>query len=111
VAIGRDKIMGLEDKSYLTPERVTSLKQKNITVLSQAWNNVGHIGRSHSWYSYTDLSLSCLLAVEWDPYIKDLISSNFSIMDGNKILMWTGGYHSIYLTTKKCTFGKSLHSG
>jgi hypothetical protein len=39
VAIGIDKIMGLEDNSFLSPELITVLKQKNIIVLSQAWKN------------------------------------------------------------------------
>jgi hypothetical protein len=36
VALGRDKILGLGDRSFLSPALISFLNQKNITVLSQA---------------------------------------------------------------------------
>jgi hypothetical protein len=76
------------------------LRQKKITVLSQAWNNAGKIRLSTNWYSFGDLGLSGSMVVEWKSYRNSLISSRVSIMDGDDILMWTAGDHSGFLFVK-----------
>jgi len=90
VATNIDKIMGLVDISYLTLEIFSCLRQKKITVLSQAWNNAGQIRLSTSWYSFGDLGLSGSLAAEWECYRNALNSSGVSIMDDDDTLMWGG---------------------
>jgi hypothetical protein len=100
VEIDRDKIMGLEDRSYLTPKLVSCLRQKNITVLSHAWNNLGKIGLSTSWYIFGDIGLSGLLVVEWECYCNALNNSGVSIIDGDDTLMWNEGDHFMFLSAK-----------
>jgi hypothetical protein len=91
VALGRDKILGLDDRSILSPELVSFLRQNKISVLSQARNLTEQVGPSTSWYRYGDLGLSGSLAVEWECYRMALISAGASIHDGDDTLMWTGG--------------------
>jgi hypothetical protein len=100
VAIGTDRIMGLEDISFLSPELISSLKQKNISFLSQAWNIEGRSGLSPTWYSHFDLDLSGPMENEWDRFIKVLTNSGVSIGDDRDNLMWTGGDHSGNLSSK-----------
>jgi len=100
VGLDRDKILGLDDRSILSPKLVSFLIHNKISFLSQARNLAEQVGPSTSWYRYGDLGLSGSLVVEWERYRMALIGVGASIHEGDDTLMWTGGDHSGYLTAK-----------
>jgi hypothetical protein len=55
IALGRDMILGMGDKSFLSFNLLSELRQYNITSLSQARRNIDHLFSSSIWINSTEL--------------------------------------------------------
>jgi hypothetical protein len=66
VVLGRDRILGMGDLSFLSQSLIDTLRQKQITVLAQAWRQHEHDSFLTSWVSSLDLDITGDLAVEWE---------------------------------------------
>jgi hypothetical protein len=89
ISLGRDNILGLGDKSLLSPNLIDHLQKKKIIVLEQAKDhNTSHdfIG---NWIGSVDLELNGLLANEWDLFHKTLIGAGATTRDSPDQLLWT----------------------
>jgi hypothetical protein len=91
INIGRDQILGLGSKSYLSEELLAQLTLKRVMVLAQV--SVAHdpVTSSETWISNTELGLSGSLASEWEVYCNNLNQAGVSLMVGADSLLWTGG--------------------
>jgi hypothetical protein len=89
ISIGRDQILGLGDKSFLSHDILEHLKKKKITVLAQAKNHFDHNTLTKNWFGSVDLGLTGALAAEWDLFHRALIGAGATIRDTTYQLMWT----------------------
>jgi hypothetical protein len=72
IALGRDNILGIGDKSFLSTELLSILNQKKIIVLAQASEGIDPISLSEIWINNNSLGISGEFAKEWDDYIAEL---------------------------------------
>jgi hypothetical protein len=70
INIGRDRILGIGDNSFLNEELLTLLNQKQITTLAQASLSRDPFTFAEVWRSSTDLELTGELGKEWDNYTR-----------------------------------------
>jgi hypothetical protein len=89
ISIGRDRILGLGDRSLLSVDLTTHLKQKKFTVLAQAKNHMEHFSLTKNWLCSDDLGLAGEMAAKWDLYRRALIGARATIRDSENKLMWT----------------------
>jgi hypothetical protein len=61
INIGRDRVLGLGEKSILSDELITILNQKKITVLALAKVSHNPITFTESWIGSAELGLSGIL--------------------------------------------------
>jgi hypothetical protein len=88
------------DKSFLSHNLISLLRQKKISVLAQAWGQQDQASPMTYWIRSNELDITGELAVEWDHFRISLIGSGASIQDKDDKLMWTGGDSSGFLTVK-----------
>jgi hypothetical protein len=91
VALGKDRILGIGDSSYLSTPLQASLKERNLVTLAQARNPSNTTNLSDYWVKSNDLGLEDDLAIEWDSYRKNLIDVGVILQEGLDQVMWTGG--------------------
>jgi hypothetical protein len=100
VQLGRDRILGLGNSSYLSQNLLFILKQKNITLLYQArginWS--GFI--SSQWKESDELGLTKEVTEEWELFRRALIGSGVFLQDKADELKWIGGDNSRLLFVK-----------
>jgi hypothetical protein len=89
ISIGRDRILGLGDRSLLSVDLTTHLKQKKIIVLAQVKNHMEHFSLTKNCLCSDDLGLAGEMAAEWDLYHWALIGVGATIRDSENKLMWT----------------------
>jgi ribonuclease HI len=100
IQIGRDKILGLENISILSPSLRTQLSLLNLHTLAQAFLPSLSPLLSGAWIHSSDLSLQGQLATEWDVYTTALKSAGVSLSNAPDSLLWAGGDASGLLTVK-----------
>jgi hypothetical protein len=91
ILLGRDRILGLGDRSLLSPLLVSMLHSKNITSLAQVRAPTGVIHFPNNWMGSGDLSLSGQIAIEWEFFTTALRSAGVSLTDGPDVLFGLGG--------------------
>jgi hypothetical protein len=68
IFLGRDKILGLGDRSFLSQALITHLRRKKITVLAQAKGHLDHFSLTENWICSSELGITGELAFEWDQF-------------------------------------------
>jgi len=99
IALGRDMILGMGDKSFLSSPLLSDLKNRNITSLLQARRIMDNHSTSF-WYSSSDLGLSGALGYEWNCFRTALIDLSAFIQDIADEILCTGGDNSGIITVK-----------
>jgi hypothetical protein len=75
IDLGKDRILGMGDRSFLSINLMDALKDQNILTLAQARNISSDQTISSYWLTNEDLGLEGDLALEWDLYRRSLIDS------------------------------------
>jgi hypothetical protein len=88
------------DKSFLSFNLLSELRQYNITSLSQARRHIDHLFSSSIWINNTELGFIGDMAAEWDQFQRALIDFGAYIQDIEDELLWIGGDNSRSLTVK-----------
>jgi len=89
--VGRDCILGLGRKAFLSPTLLTHLQEKSLLFLDQCCspNKGGLLGVT--WLNSSDLDLDVDFTLEWDGFIQHLKEAGVSLLEGPDSLIWTGG--------------------
>jgi hypothetical protein len=73
---------------FLSKELVDSLNQKKVHMLYQVSCDLLQGTLFSTWLDCTALDLEGDLALEWEKYIKLLISSRIHLQDRSYVLLW-----------------------
>jgi ribonuclease HI len=91
ISIGIDRILGLENLSFLSQPLVSMLNQNHYHTLAQVRKQSNNLLLSDYWLTSYDLKLMGNLAVEWDHFRKALIDLGIILQDKEDNLIWSGG--------------------
>jgi hypothetical protein len=91
VALGKDRILGIRDNSFLSTPLQETLKEKNIVTLAQARNPLNAPNLSDYWVNSIELGMEGILALEWDMFRRNLFDSGVILQEGFDQVMWMGG--------------------
>jgi hypothetical protein len=91
IIIGKDRILGMGIKAFLSAELLQTLNQNSVHYLSQANKDLRPGTICSTWYDSGDLNLSGVLATEWEGYRSALIESGVQLRNRPDALIWTGG--------------------
>jgi hypothetical protein len=91
VQIGVDKILGMGDRSLLSPDLRSLLGQKNIFLLAQVHLQSGCRSLPNRWLNSEYLNLFNQSAIEWDIYASALKEAGITLSQGPDTLRWAGG--------------------
>jgi len=91
ILIGRDLILGLGDRSILSPLMRLHLQANNITTLAQIRSMTGATPLPDVWMTNNDLLLSEPLASEWFRFTTALKSAEITLRVEPDVLLWAGG--------------------
>jgi hypothetical protein len=91
IVLGRDMILGMGDKSFLSFNILSKLRHRNITSLSQSRSHIDHLSSSSNWISGTKLGFTRDMVAKWDQFRRALIDSSAYIQDIEDELLWIGG--------------------
>jgi hypothetical protein len=100
VVLGRDKILGMGDRSFLSHTLISLLRQKNILLLSQARGQLDQVSTTTNWIRSNELGITGDLAAEWDQFRISTYWFRSLHQDKDDELMWTRGDSSGFLTVK-----------
>jgi hypothetical protein len=101
ILIGRDKILGLEDRSILSTPLRSHLTSINILWLAQARDLIRVFPLPNKWLSSGHLNLSGEATTDWDTFSSALRSAGISLNSESDTIFWAGGDASGVLTVKK----------
>jgi hypothetical protein len=103
IVVGRDRILGMGDRSFLSDELITSLKEKNVSTLAQASTERNPITFAEVWRSSEELELLGAHAIEWNNYTMELSHAGITLQEGAEDkLLWNGGDSSGKLSVRNC---------
>jgi hypothetical protein len=97
ITIGRDKILGIGDRSFLHEEVITLLNKKQLTTLAQASMARDPVTFAEVWRSDEDLELTGIHATDWYNYTVELNRAGVTLHEGAKIHSF--GLVAIHLET------------
>jgi ribonuclease HI len=100
IKIGRDKIIGMEDSSILSPVLCSKLVSLNLLHLAQVGIPSGSPYIPDFWLGCTELSLSGREAMEWNRFTSELKNAGISLVVEPDSLMWAGGDASGIISVK-----------
>lgn len=100
IQIDRDLILGLGDRSLLSPPMRLHLLSLHITALAQARVLTGASPLPDDWMTSRDLSLREPLAAEWNRFISALKSTRILLTVDPDVLLWAGGDATGSITVK-----------
>jgi hypothetical protein len=100
IALGKDRILGMGENSFLSINLMSALNHRNILTLAQARRHSDSQHLSSYWLSSSDLGFSGDIAAEWDQFRWALIDSGAFLQDTEDDLMWIGGDNSRSPTVK-----------
>jgi len=100
ILIGRDKIIGLDNRSILSPPLHERLSSLNLVHLSQAKSAAHMFPHPDLWLHSNVLLLRGPMASEWDAFTGALKSAGIALNGGQDTLIWAGGDASGHLTVK-----------
>nr|KUM45132.1 hypothetical protein ABT39_MTgene3632 [Picea glauca] len=84
-------ILGLGDRSILSPSLRHHLLTLNISVLAQVRVSIGESPLPDTWTGNNDLSLRELIATEWNRYTYALKSVGVALTVDPDVLLWADG--------------------
>jgi hypothetical protein len=99
ILVGKDEILGLGKRSFLSPEMIIFLNINHVHFLYQARKASVQGTICSNWLNNRDLGLVGDLVVEWELYRKILIESDISHTSCQDELRALGGDGTILLTT------------
>jgi ribonuclease HI len=91
IKIGRDLILGLGERSLLSPPLRLHLQNLGITALNQVRSSTVAFPLPDAWKNCSELSLCDPLASEWTRYTTSLKSAGISLSADPDGLVWAGG--------------------
>jgi len=91
IHLGKDRILGLGDCSFLSRNLLVTLKDPNIFTLSQVYKLSDDHDLLSSWLNNSELNLMGDLAQEWNEYRSDLSTSGVLIHEKKDTLFCLGG--------------------
>jgi ribonuclease HI len=91
IKIGRDMIVGLEDRSLLHPVLCSKLTSQNILYLAQINLPTGSSTLPDQWMGSSELSLIGQRALEWNQFTLELKLAGLSLSQEPDTILWTGG--------------------
>jgi len=91
IQLGRDKILGLENLSILSPSLRSQLALQGFFCLAQVNVLTNSAFLRNCWSSSSDLQLPSPTAREWDSYTVALKAAGVSLTDRPDKLLWAGG--------------------
>jgi hypothetical protein len=100
VSLGRDSILGLGASSFLSPQLINALRQKQVWVLAQAWSARDQDSLQDTWINSNALELTGNLALEWEQYTKALKAAGVKLSGNEDEIIWIGGDASGVLSAK-----------
>jgi len=100
INLGRDRILGLGSKYFLSEELIAHLTLKRIIVLAQASISQDPVSSMETWMSNTELGVTSNLASKWECYCNSLNEVGVSLLDVVVSLLWAGGDSTGQLTVK-----------
>jgi hypothetical protein len=100
ILIGRDKILGLGDQSFLSPLLCARLEALGYSYLFQVKRPVAAPSLLDDWLDSAYLSLDGPLALEWSRYTSALKGAGITLTDQPDLLLWAGGDATGSLTVK-----------
>jgi hypothetical protein len=100
ILLGRDRILGLEEQSLLSPCLRTLLQRQNLQTLAQVKAPSGELHFPNRWMGSGELSLSDQCAVEWASFTSALRCAGISLSDEPDVLIWAGGDATGHITVK-----------
>lgn len=109
IALGRDKILGLDHLSILSPQLRSLLSSQNFFFLAQMKGTANAPHLPDHWLHSSTLQLQGSMALEWEAYTTALKSVGISLRNSRDILLWAGGDGSGTLTVKN-TYEALFHT-
>jgi hypothetical protein len=100
IFLGRDKIIGMEDSSILSPTLISKLVSSNLIHLAQVGSPSGSPYLPDFWLGGTELSLSGQEVVEWTRFTSALKNAGISLIEEPDSLRWAGGDASGFISVK-----------
>jgi hypothetical protein len=100
IRLGRDQIVGLDEKSLLHTDLCLKLGSLNIFNLAQVRTATDNPSWPDNWLRSSDLNLDGRWALEWNRFSSALKSAGISLTEEPDSLLWTGGDASGLLTVK-----------
>jgi hypothetical protein len=91
ILIGRDTLLGLGLKAYLSQDLLEQLSLSNIHFLYQAKSPSVDLNYYTKWLSRADLGLSGVLAQEWTFFCTTLTEAGIRLHAKADIFLWNGG--------------------
>jgi hypothetical protein len=91
IFLGRDKILGMEDRSLLPSSLRTHLATFNIVCLAQARDSSHVFPLPDLWLNSGHLNLSGDAASDWDAFTSALRSAGISLTSASDTIIWVGG--------------------
>jgi ribonuclease HI len=100
IITGKDEILGLGKRSFLSAELINLLNNNQVYFLYQARKASVQGTICTNWLDSRDLGLVGDLAMEWEHYRQNLIETGITLSNSQDELRWTGGDCTGLLTTK-----------
>jgi hypothetical protein len=94
IEVGRDSILDLGNKAFLSAPLRAHLRSKNLIFLHQFYTASIPSSLGFSWLSGTDLQLKLEHRAEWDYYTQSLTTAGIYLKTKADTLLWTGGDRS-----------------
>jgi hypothetical protein len=91
IELGRDKILDLGEKYFLSDILISDLHERHIYSLAQAQRTDDRSYSSFLWVKSYEIGLTGTSATEWDRFRLDLIDAGTFLQDREDSLLWTGG--------------------
>jgi hypothetical protein len=100
IQLGSDVILGLGDRSLLSPELRTHLRSLNLIALEQIRIVAAESLLPDDWMSSSELHLREPLSTEWNLFISALKGAGISLKAEPDALSWAGGDGSGLISAK-----------
>lgn len=100
ISLGRDQIIGLENRSLLSESLRSHLSNFHITSLAQARDIDNFSYFPSRWRNNDSLSLHGQGAIEWNSFISALRDAWITLRNSTDSLVWAGGDLSGLISTK-----------
>jgi hypothetical protein len=100
ISIGRELIIGLENRSLLSESLRLHLSNNHITSLAQARDTDNIFSFPGRWRSSDSLSLGGQDAIDWNSFINSLRGAGIILRNSVDTLVWVGGDSSSVISAK-----------